>query len=154
MRPVHRLTPRLPSQAMKTYHIARPAPTHFRKADCREVECAAWRNGWTTVIDVARAARAGLPSGGDQANYIRLHSGRHYTHTQTGTLVTFRFPPGQQCFTAHQVPVGREPVFAVTGGDWRGNPRGTAPVRFRSPRQFVDDFAEHQSRLADRMKRG
>lgn len=154
IRPVSRVAPKLPAAAMKTYHIARPLPTHFRAATCKEVECAAYRNGWTTTVDVARPARGGLPSGAAQANYIRLHCGRRYTHAQAGTLVAFRFPPGQECFATHQVPVGREPTFAVAGGDWRGNPLGIELVRFASARQFVDDFGEHQGRLKDRLDRG
>lgn len=148
MRPIYRLPPKLPPQAMKTYQIARPLPTHWRVATCAEVDCGAWQHGWKTVLDVAKKI------GQTRANYIRLHSGRAFTVEQVGTLVTFTFSAGQRCFTQHLVPVGREPLFAVREGDWRGNPRGTEPVRFTSARQFVDDFGEHQERLADRLKKG
>jgi hypothetical protein len=164
MRPLSRVTPQLPPQAMKTYHVSRPlllAPngsfepgSHWREATCREVDCGAYLRGWQTVIDVSRRARGGLPSGTAQANFIRLHCGRSFTAAQAGDLVTFTFPPGQKCFTQHRIPVGREPMFAVTGGDWRGNPLGIRPVRFRDHRSFVDDFGEHQDRLADRQKKG
>lgn len=164
MRPVNRITPKLPPQAMKTYHIARPvllqpdgtlgAGSHWRDADCKEADCGAYLRGWQTTIDVSRRARGGLPSGAQQANYIRLHSGRAFTVSQAGDLVTFTFPPGQRCFGRHRIPVGREPLFAVTGGDFRGNPRQIRPVRFRGHRQFIDDFGEHQSKLKERFDRG
>lgn len=162
--PATRFPPRMPPQAYKTYHVARPMlverdgtarpGSHWRAATCQEVDCAAYRRGWKTVIDVSRRARGGLPSGMAQANFIRLHAGRHFTAVQDGDLVTFTFPPGQKCFTQHRIPVGREPIFAVTGGDWRGNPTGMRPVRFANHRRFVDDFGEHQQRLADRYKKG
>ena len=147
-RPVYRPPPLMPPTGYKTYKIARPVGSHFRSATCAEVNCSAWRQGWETTIDTFTTL------GGRQANYIRLHSGRSYTHTQDGVLVTFRFPAGQTCFRAHRMPVGREPLFARVDGDWRGNPFGTRPVMFKGHRQFIDDFAEHQIRLADRLKRG
>ncbi|MGH3680777.1 MAG: hypothetical protein ACRDT2_11090, partial [Natronosporangium sp.] len=107
MRPVTRITPKLPPQAMKTYQVARPLPTHWRPASCAEVGCPAHAHGWQTTIDVATEL------GGRQANYIRLHSGRAFTAAEAGTLVTFTFPPGQTCFRRHQLPLEREPIFAV-----------------------------------------
>lgn len=154
MRPLNRVQPRMPPQAYKSYHIARPLASHFRRATCQEANCSAYLRGWHTVIDISRRARGSLPSGAAQANYIRLHSGRRYSVTQNGDLVTFTFAAGQQCFAEHRVPVGREPLFVVSDGDWRGNPRGTKPIRFRDYRAFLDDFGEHQLRLADRQKKG
>lgn len=158
MRPMYRPEPALPAHARKTYHIARPlrvnpdgtlaAGSHWRNATCQEADCEAWRKGWRTVVDVERKL------GRQQAGYIRMHSGRAFTVSQAGTLVTFTFPAGQRCFAQHRVPVGREPVFGVVDGDFRGNPRGTAPVAFRDHRDFLDDFGEHQQRLADRQQRG
>jgi hypothetical protein len=88
-----------------------------------------------------------------QANWIRMKSGRAFTYTQHGPIVTFSFPAGQRCFEAHRVPLHREPVLRVVGGDWRGNPRETA-TQTLSPRSWVDNFGEHQLRLRDTQQRG
>ena len=148
MRPLNRITPILPPQAMQTYHIARPVETHFRKATCREAGCGAYERGWMTTVDTS------TDLGRKQAYYIRMKSGRKYEFTEQGTLIEFRFPAGQRCFGEHQIPTGREPIFALTGGDWRGNPRGTRTVRFSGHRQYIDDMGETLDRLADRRKRG
>jgi hypothetical protein len=153
MRPVFRPDPVLPVGAMKTYEVARPLVSHWRAASCREVDCGAWLRGWQTVIDVSTRARGGRPSGAAQANYIRMHSGRKFSVEQHGDLVTFTFPPGQTCFTAHRLPVHRQPLFVVRDGDWRGNPTGRR-VQFGDARGFVDDFGEHQLRVAAQKNRG
>lgn len=167
MRPLFRIPPVLPAAAMKTYHVARPI-TWWVFASCGQVDCDHYRRGWTTIVDE------------DQAGVIR-RSGRSFTETRDRAgLVTFAFPPGQRCWHAppaelvgqaifavvsrlpepeiadrwHKRVPQREPLFGLTGGDWRGNPRGTPPVRFKTHRQFIDDFAEHQLRIADRIKRG
>lgn len=140
-----RLEPRLPVQAYKTYQVARPAGTHDRRATCTEVDCAARLRGWLTEVDVS------TPLGGRQANYIRLQSGRRFTHTQAGDLVSFTFPAGQDCFAEHRVGLDRPALFIVKGGDWR---QQTAPsVRMRAE-DWVDDFATHQQQIADHRRHG
>jgi hypothetical protein len=143
-----RVDPQMPAANYKTYQISAPLSTHFRVATCQEVQCAAWIRGWTTVVDAA------TDLGGRQANYIRLKSGRHFTFTQAGTVVTFRFPPGQRCFREHQTRLDRAEIFVVRGGDWRGNPRGVEPRVHRRAADWVDDFAEHQDKLATRLAQG
>ena len=69
-------------------------------------------------------------------------------------LTEFTFEAGQTCFVEHRVPLEREPLYVVRDGDWRGNPRGTAPRIHTRPDDWVDDFAEHQQRLADRFEQG
>lgn len=142
------IVPRLGPEAFKTYQIVAPIPTHFRPATCREVECAGYVNGWRTTV---------LPDS-PQANYIRRNSGRQFSETKNsngdGTVV-FTFPPGQTCFRAseHRVSLEREPLYVVSGGDARGNPLRTPAVRHRAA-DWVDDFAEHQQAIADRIKQG
>lgn len=146
-RDVFRADPVLPAAAMKTYQLIAPLSTHFRAAACAEVECAGWREGWRTVVDVA------TDLGKRQAKYIRDKAGRAYRFTKAGTLVTFVFPAGQRCFTEHRVPLEREPLYIAKEGDWRGNPRGTAP-RQHTASSWVDDFATHQDKLAEAHNRG
>ncbi len=137
---------RLGPEHYKTYAVVAPVATHFRVASCAEVNCPAYQNGWRTTV------LADSP----QAQYIRAKSGRSFTTMpQPGGMVAFTFAAGQVCFRAseHRVPLGREPLFIVRGGDHRGNPRGTAPVTRRAE-DWVDDFATHQQGIADAIERG
>lgn len=145
---INRILPQGRPGDYKTYSIASPIATHTREARCEEVECDAHANGWVSAIDVS------TDLGSKQANYIRLHSGRHISSTQTdGTVVRFTFPAGQQCFAEHRVSLERPALFIVRGGDWRGNPAGIRPVQ-RKAEDWVDDFATHQQRVADAVKKG
>jgi len=155
---VHRLTPGLPAEQMKTYVALTPQATHFRPATCEEAGCPHHANGWKTVVDEA------TPLGSQQAAYIRSEclddarinrpdwgGRRRYRETREGDLTVFTFEAGQECFVQHRVPLEREAVFLVRGGDWRGNPRGTPTRRHARPEDWVEDFATHQQRLADRL---
>lgn len=135
-----------PASAYKTYRIVSP-PSHLRPATCEEVDCERLAKGWHTYLDVSDPAHAST------ANWIRLHSGRKYVLEQSGTAVSFFFPPGQQCFIAHRV-VDRPPLFLVSGGDWRGNPRGVPTIRHSGVQAWVDDFGENQQAIHDRISKG
>lgn len=142
------IVPRLGPEAYKTYQIVAPVSTHFRPATCKEIECAGYTRGWKTTV---------LPDS-PQARYIRHSSGRKFTEAKNengdGTVV-FTFPPGQTCFRAadHRKSLEREPFYVVRGGDTRGDPRQEAPRRFRSG-DWVENFADHQQSISDRIKRG
>jgi len=146
-----RIAPKMPPSAYKTYALRMPPATHFRKATCQEVDCRAYVNGWVTHIDVSTEL------GQRQARYIVDKSGRTYTTNgtpdSTDTRVTFTFPPGQQCFADHQVPLEREPFYIVRDGDWRGNPTGRK-MRHANAQDWIDDFGEHQQNIAESKERG
>lgn len=146
---LNRLAPRLPAGRMKTYSITSPLPTHWRKATCAEVDCPAYASGWKSLIDESTEL------GQKQAHYIRKQSGRGFTEQREGALTAFVFEAGQPCFgaDAHKLPTGRPELFKVRGGDWRGNPRGESRTHTRAA-DWVDDFANHQQALADRLARG
>lgn len=143
----NRFAPRLPVTAVKSYELRSPLATHWRDATCAEVDCPAHAHGWVTTVDVATEL------GRQQANYIRLHSGRHFTAEETGTLVAFTFPAGQTCFAQHKVPLGRPEFYRVVGGDWRGNPRGEVRNHANAA-DWQDDFANHQDKLATEAQKG
>lgn len=105
--------------------------------------------GWITKID------PNTQLGASQLNYIRLHSGRAYTDMTSieSPLVELLFPAGQKCFAQHVVPLEREPIFYVKGGDWRGNPR-QIPTTVRAANDWVDDFANHQDQLNTAHEKG
>lgn len=145
MMQVNRIQPAMPVGAYQTYQAVRPRSTHTRPATCREVDCEAFHKGWTTTVDVSSDL------GRRQANYIRLRSGRHFTAAETGPLVTFTFPPGQKCFAEHRVDVDRPTIFLRRGGDWRAVT--SDPVHLTEA-DWVDDFANHQAKLAEIIERG
>lgn len=142
-----RIEPPMPAEGYKTYGVSAPLDTHFRKGTCAEVDCENMARGFTVTADVSTEL------GQKQANYIRLHSGRHFNSAQAGDLVTFTFPAGQQCFATHRVLLDREPICYLRGGDWRGNPLGIQRQTM-SAQDWVDDFGEHQERIAEQKERG
>src|SRR5690348_1425764 len=136
-----RVQPAMGPEMYKTYAIQAPRSTHQRKATCAEVECDAWRLGWTSSVDES------TDLGMRQAAYIRNLSGRRFIEERTGEMTVFTFYPEQRCFAEHLVPLDREPQFLVLGGDWRGNPRGEEARIHRTFDDWANDFGEHQDRL-------
>lgn len=145
---LNRIEPNLPAAAYKTYQIIAPKSTHYRPATCEEVECDMYQNGWKSIIDES------TDLGKKQAHYIRYESRRSFkTERLPNGLTSFYFEPGQQCFYEHQVKLDRPEIYVVTGGDFRGNPLGTAPVRHKNAADWQDDFANHQDKLANQRQR-
>lgn len=145
-----RIVPKIGPQFYKTYGAYAPLSTHWRPASCEEYECGPYLNGWVTPVDLSTAI------GQQQAHYIRTDTSRRCREEQTGpSQVRFVFGPGQRCFRSseHRVPAGRPPLYVVSGGDWRGNPRGDRLVH-RSVEDWVDDFANHQDKIAAAIGRG
>ncbi len=142
-----RLAPPGPVAAYKSYEFSMPPVTHTRPATCGEVDCPTQASGWVTVVDES------TDLGQKQAHYIRRLSGRIHTEGPRDVFTLFTFPPGETCFDTHTIALDRDPVFVVRGGDWRGNPRRERMTHDR-PDYWVEDFAEHQDRLATRISRG
>lgn len=143
-----RPTPRIPAQHVRTFQIAAPRSTHWRSASCAEVDCPNLEHGWRTTVD------EGTDRGQQQAYYIRHQSGRRFTeHRDPAGLTVFDFEAGQRCFTQHETPIGRPELFLVRDGDWRGNPRGTAPEQHR-PEIWVERFAENLDSIANHINKG
>ncbi len=143
-----RLPPQGPVTAYKTYGVNVPRATHTRVVGCREYECEAYQHGWETRIDVSTEL------GARQARYITEQSGRHHSWEHAwgqSEIVIFRFPPGQECFREHRIQ-SQPALYVIRDGDHRGNPTGRRQTV--SARAWVDDFGEHQERLADKQKEG
>ena len=144
-----RVEPALPAEAYRTFAIRAPRSTHTRPASCEEAGCLAARHGWRSVID----ERTQL--GQAQAEYIRRQAGRRFgEHRDDAGLTVFEFAPGQECFAEHRVSNDRPALYVVRDGDWRGNPLGTQPRVHDRPQDWLDEFGEHQLRLADQIERG
>jgi len=139
------IQPLLPPERRKSYVIVSPQNTHFREITCREAECKAYERGWATKVD----ERTEL--GRNQAGYIRTKSGRAFTERtmETGETV-FLFKPGQRCFGVHREKI-RQELYVVRGGDVR---EWTTKPHQLSTRAWLDDFGEHQEKLAEIARRG
>lgn len=153
-----RIPPALPAGAFKTYQIASPLRTHWRRATCAEVECDAYLHGWTSLIDESTELGQRI------AHYIRgSECGRRFTEErQPHGLTAFHFEAGQQGFASqaaaedharHVIRLDREPRYIERGGDWRANPSGFRREHTR-PELWVESFAENQGRLAALAERG
>ena len=137
---LNRIDPVGPVQAYKTYEIASPISTHYRDGTCEEADCDGYLYGWQTGVDEA------TDLGQRQAHYIRKLSGRRYVERRTEIgLTAFTFDAGQQCFATHKVPLERPEFYVVRDGDWRQLGR---PQLHSGPDAWVNDFAEHQDRIA------
>lgn len=146
MRPVNRIVPKLPVKAMLTYQVSTPLSSHFRPATCQEVRCLYYAFGWQTLVDESTEL------GQKQAHYIRHLSERHYTEARNEVgLTIFMFPAGQTCFRPHHASLEREEIFSRFHGDYRGQIGQITRLR---PGDWVDDFAEHQERLAHAIEMG
>ena len=146
----NRVEPKLPAEAMKTYSVIAPQSTHFRRATCEEVDCPNLRFGWQTVIDESTEL------GKQQAYYIRNQSGRKFSEDRNSApgITAFVFESGQKCFSPHQIRLDKPDIYLVRDGDFRGNPRGTAPRRHVNGDDWVEDFSEHQDKLSDAIEKG
>lgn len=147
------LSPRLPAEAMKTFQIAEPLPTHWVPITCEQVDggCNAHAFGWRTICDLTTSL------GLRQAKYIRDKAGRHFTFEKTadGKIVVFTFPAGQRCFTAHRRSLGRPALFVVRNGDHRGSGHRPCERRiFDRPDQWVETLQENTERLITAAQRG
>lgn len=145
MRALNRVQPVGPPSAYKTFTVLQPLATHFRPATCAEVDCPNYLNGWKTEVDTSTEL------GAAQADYIRHRAGRAFVESADRLpVVTFLFHAGQPCFAEHHEPLERPPIHIVRNGDWRAGDN----VREVRPDDWVDDFQNHQARLADQIERG
>lgn len=149
---VSRLAPDLGPEHYMTFSMNMPVKTHWRPATCEEYECEDFLHGFVTTIDFSTEL------GQRQLHYLtKVDKDRRYHLQRTGPYeVKLIYGPGNPCFKRqdHRVPVGRPPFYLVSGGDWRGNPRGTAQYRHRRAEDWVDQFANHQIEIAETVKRG
>lgn len=153
---INRLAPDLGPEHYKTYEMSAPLATHWRPADCATYECEGYINGFVLAVDI------GTDLGKAQFEYCtKKDKTRSFTvERHDDRLVHIIYGPGNECFdselkrSTHRVPVGRPPFYLVSGGDWRGNPRGTPRYVHRRPEDWVDDFANHQDKLAEAAKKG
>jgi hypothetical protein len=154
----------MPVQAMQTYQVTAPVATHYRPATCVEVDCDAHRYGWVTKVDESTADGqflAGILRGACRpVSAPAVNGTRRYIESRDESGMTlFEFPAGQLCFrmeasseAPHIVPLDRPENYLVRGGDWRQH-LGVSRVHV-SADEWVEDFAENQNRVIQRIERG
>lgn len=141
---VYRIQPQMAVQAYKTYALSQPQRSHFRPATCQEAGCLNYHNGWKLRVE-------GQP---ERMIHVAKNSGRKWVEQAVSDTEHYLvFEAGQPCFAArsHVVPREIEPIYSIRGGDWRGT---TALRRTMSAAGWLDDFGEHQQRIADQIERG
>jgi len=142
-------TVRTPSHQMRTFQLDQPLATHYRRATCEEVSCAAQAGGWRMAFDLT------VPEKREAARFIRDHGGRSYTYEllDEGRKIIFTFAAGQRCFETHRVPLERDPFMIVRSGDIRGPGDGWR-MQHTSPGSFLDHWSSDLDQLNTIRERG
>lgn len=147
---VSRATPQLPPGAMQTFEVDAPLETHWRRATCEEVECAAYTQGWSSDVPPDSDGEIRIKQIYD--NEIRR--GKVTTTKTPEGFIRYHFPAGTECFRRiwHRLPLEREATFTLRSGDYRGT---DGIIRtFKDGPEWVDAFATHQDNIAQLVDRG
>lgn len=137
--------PKMPTQNYETFAIRSPLTTHFRRARCAEVACAAYREGWTyreQDLD-------------EKLLYLVTHAGKRYRRvTASATESYLVFEPGQACFAAstHRIKLERPEFFYAGRGDFRSFSTRRA-VQYSSD-DWLDKFANDLDSVRTQIERG
>lgn len=145
--PLFRLDPKGPQSAYQTFRIKQPLRTHFRRATCVEVDCERYRHGFKIHTDPRTQV------GQRQAFLIRESGTRHTAVKMPDGMVDYLFAPGTMCFERHYRSLFREPLTAITRGDWR-TPRDRRQPRIMPAGEWLSRFEEHQGAIAAMVARG
>jgi hypothetical protein len=149
--PIFPFRPRLGPEFYKSYKMSAPLHSHWRNATCEEYECDDFLYGFVMTANIS------TDLGKKQAYYL-MHDKERSFHIQrvSQDIVKFIYGPGNRCFKSgdHRIQSGRPPFYLVSGGDWRGNPRGTPTFQHRRPEDWADDCGEHQLRIAETVQKG
>lgn len=133
-------------QDYKTYQIVAPLSTHWEPATCQQVGCPDYANGWRVRVE-------GLPP---EMLHAAKNSGRRYRELEVAQNDNWLvFEAGQPCFRAseHRRLLDKQEIFIARDGDYRGNPTGVVR-RHTSPEFWLEDFSEHQERIAQQTQQG
>lgn len=107
------------------------------RASCRDVNCDAWRLGWTSTLDESTVPGKLL------ADRVRAMRGYHFTETHEGDLTVFVFAPGQACGQDHEIRPG---IFLERIGPDR--------PQVMEGERWIDRFHEHTDRLTQLRNEG
>lgn len=143
-RPLVRWDPKMGPQHYRTFGGEAPLTTHFRRATCKEVNCAAYENGWSFNKKVLTP--------GDY--YKVTHAGKRYREVTIAPGETYLvFEAGQFCFDRHRMRIQRPDIFYTGRGDWRIFNRSHAKV-IPTAEEFTERFGSHVELVKEVIKRG
>lgn len=146
MQKMNRIPPQGRVQDYKTYQVMSPLSTHWRPATCAEVACPDYLKGWKIRLE-------GLPA---EMTHAARTTGRKCTELDVSENEHWLvFEAGQPCFRAgeHKALLDKQEIFVVRDGDFRGNPTGSVRKHTR-PEFWVEDFSDHQDKLARQIQQG
>jgi hypothetical protein len=129
--------------------ITSPLATHWKPATCEQVGCIQFHTGWRIRMDtLPEADQHFVRSSGRQWSECVLDVDPDTGETYNPPAVFYVFEAGQPCFKAsqHRLPVGRPELYLV--GD-RGQVR-----QYDRDDQWVEDCAEHTTKIVDKIKEG
>lgn len=131
----NRLGPRMPPQYYKNYRISTPLETHYRRATCQEIDCEAFRDGWTMHKEKLTP----------QMLFAIKQSRRKYREINMAPGETYLvFEPGQVCFKAPQHRVSLErPEFYFAGRGLYTIFNERTATRHTKPEFWIEDMQEH-----------
>lgn len=136
----------------QSYTASMPLSSHWRRALCEEVDCSDFLSGFVFTCDISNEL------GVKQYQYLAKQDKDRSPSIQRVSEHIFKFvyKPGTPCMKRgdHRLPIGKEPIFLVRGGDWRGNPRQIATRRHTSAEFWVEDFAQNQDRITTTIQKG
>lgn len=142
----------IPAHLQRHFTIQAPLATHWRWATCAEKQCRKWVEGYEIRIDVSDKSDLVVA----RLKYIRDRNIGPYTeYKDSSGWAVFRFPPftrvvGHKDY--HRIRIERPELFQVTDGmtgqtvTHRGREAGAV--------DWVDQFAEHQDKLASKHREG
>lgn len=148
----NRITPAVGPEHYRSYTISMPLSSHWRLATCEEVDCLQYLQGFVQLVDVS------TDLGLRQYEYLAKKDKDRSPIIHRVNMYDFRFVyrPGTPCMRRgdHRLPIGREPLYLVQGGDWRGNPLQIPVRRHKKVDFWVEDFALNQIRISEVQKKG
>lgn len=146
-RPMRAGSLRPPARLFKGYQIDAPFTRVFReRITCEQADCADYRSGWMVRADLL-----------DPQMWAWIKAKR-YAWRRLDLSPTERhiaFEAGQPCFRSDtHTRIVRNPLFVVHGAAKWGRTRADRGYVHSRPEHWVEDFAEHQDKLAAQVARG
>lgn len=145
--PLNRLPVQAPSTMYQTFGIRAPKATHWQPATCEEVSCEYYTRGFKVSVDESK------PVGSGNAAMLRADKTRTVREYRDEFGMTiFEYPIGTKCFGTHTKRKEEPEIFIVRDGDHRGNPKGTPTRTHTKPEFWVEEFAETQEKIIQRIE--
>ena len=117
----------------QVFRVAMPIATHWERATCAEVDCAAYINGWALVLPAADAdnAIAAVKASGRSYQFVLV------VRPENDGMVEYRFAAGQPCFgSSRHMAQTERPALYIHGN------RETRVSRVVQTSEWAERFGE------------